>query len=90
MTVTRRPNVISHATAGDTSAGRFYVKSLLWNGATAAGDDLEIKNSAGVVMLKIKAGSELSRQIIEPFGCSHVNGIETDVIDAGTVEYILG
>lgn len=90
MAVTRRPNVLAHTAAGDTSTGRYYVKSLLWNAATAAGDDLTVKNAAGTVMLSIKAGSDLSRQITEPFGCSHVNGIETDVIDAGTVEYILG
>jgi hypothetical protein len=91
MATTRRPNVISHAAAGDASTGRLLVKKLVWNGSTNAGDDLEIKNSAGTVLLKLKAGTNVGHlQLDYPFGDVMINGIETDVIDAGTVEYILG
>lgn len=91
MAVTRRPNVISHAAAGDASSGRICVWALVWNGSTAAGDDLTIKNGDGTVVLSLKAGTNVGHLVLYwPFGPHTVlDGLETDVIDAGTVEYIL-
>lgn len=90
MAVTDRPNVIKHAAAGDASKGRLYVKRLVWNGSGTAGDDLSIKNGAGTVILELKSDGSQFQSLEDPFGCVMVDGLETDVIDAGTVEYILG
>jgi hypothetical protein len=89
MATTRRPNVISHTAAGDTSTGRFLVSQLIWNGSSSAGDDLEIKDSTGTLLLKVKSDGTQVVPIAWPFGEIMVDGIETDVLDAGTVEYIL-
>lgn len=90
MAVTRRPNVISHAAAGDASTGRLYVKRLIWNGSGTAGDDLSIKDGNGTVILALKSDGSQFQSLEDPFGCVMINGLETDVLDAGTVEYILG
>lgn len=90
MAVTRRPNAIQHTAATDVSTGRFLVKQLVWNGSGTAGDDLSIKNAAGTVLLNLKSDGSQYMPVAYPFGDVMVNGIETDVIDAGTVEYILG
>jgi hypothetical protein len=52
---------------------------------------LEIKNGDGTVELKLKAGTNVGHLVVYwPFGPNRViDGLETDVIDAGTVEYIL-
>jgi hypothetical protein len=91
MAVTRRPNAIEHTANGDASSGRFIVSRLVWNGSSAAADDLIIKNGAGTVELSLKAGSNTGSLVLEdPFGpCRTIDGIETDTIDNGTVEYIL-
>lgn len=91
MAVTRRPNVIQHTAAGDSSTETVLVKRLVWNGSTAAADELTMKNSDGTVLLSLKAGANVGHLQLEyPFGDVMVKGLETDVIDAGTVEYILG
>lgn len=90
MAVTRRPNAIQHTAAADASTGRFLVTQLLWNGSGTAGDDLSIKDSSGTVLLNVKSDGSQFMPISYPFGNLMVDGIETDVIDAGTVEYILG
>jgi len=90
MAVTRRPNAIQHTAAADLSTGTLRIWALVWSGATAATDDLACKNTAGTVLLAIKAGSTLERTVYWPFGPNtHVDGLETDVLTAGTVEYIL-
>lgn len=89
MAVTRRPNAIQHTAAGDASTGRFLVSQLVWNGSGTAGDDLSIKNAAGTVLLSLKSDGSQFVPIAFPFGKTMVDGIETDVIDSGTVEYIL-
>ena len=90
MAETRRPNGTLHATAGDTTTGRLLIKKLIWTGATDAADDLACKNGAGTVLFAIKAGTDLGRVISYPFGDLMINGLETDVLDAGTVEYVFG
>lgn len=91
MSVTRRPNVIAHSAAGDASTGTLLIRQLIWNGSTAAGDDLACKNTAGVVLLAIKAGTNVGHLVIDyPFGDTMIVGLETDVMDAGSVEYVLG
>jgi len=89
MAVTRRPSVIQHTAEGNTSTGRLTVMQLIWNGSSTAGDDLEIKNAAGTVLLKVKSDGSSFQSIAWPFGKFPVDGIETDTLDAGTVEYIL-
>lgn len=91
MAVTRRPNVISHSAGGDASTGRIKVWALLWNGSSDAADDLVVKNGDGTIVLSIKAGANTGHLIIYwPFGPhTFLDGIETDTIDNGTVEYIL-
>jgi len=90
MAVTRRPNVINHTAAGDASTGSYRIYALVWTGATAAGDDIACKNGAGTVLFEAKAGVPLRLVIYWPFGRDvTVNGLETDVLDAGSVEYIL-
>ena len=91
MAVTKRPNAISMTSAADNVSDTVLVKRLVWNGSTAAADDLTMKNSAGTVLLSLKAGTNVGHLQVEyPFGDTMVVGLETDVIDAGTVEYILG
>lgn len=91
MGVTRRPNVISMTAAGDSATDTLLVKQLIWNGSTNAADDLEFKNSAGTVLLKLKAGTNVGHLVLDyPFGNTMVVGVEADVIDAGTVELVLG
>lgn len=89
MAVTRRPSVIQHTAAGDLSTGRLTVMLLIWNGSNTAGDDLECKNEAGTVLNKFKSDGSQFQPIAWPFGKFPINGLETDVIDAGTVEYLL-
>jgi hypothetical protein len=62
---------------------------LIWNGSSTGGDDLSIKNSAGTVLLALKSDGSQYQPLAWPFGSFPVDGIETDVLDAGTVEYIL-
>lgn len=90
MAETRRPNGTLHGTAGDTTTGRVLITKLMWTGATDAGDDLSIKNGDGTVLHSYKAGTDLGLQIDYPFGDRMVDGLETDVLDAGTVEYTFG
>lgn len=91
MAKVRRPNVIAHDAAGQADTGRYKVWALVWNASTAAGDDLQVKDTSGTVLLALKAGTNVGSLILYwPFGMhAVVDGIETDVIDAGTVEYIL-
>lgn len=89
MGVTRRPNSLNHTAAGDTSSENVKVRWLLWTGAALAADDLQVKNGAGTVLLAIKATATLGCHIEFPFGDVWVDGIESDVLDAGTVEYVL-
>ena len=90
MGETIRPNPRQHTAAGDTSTGRLLVSQLIWSGSTTAGDDLVIKNGAGTVLLPVKSDGSSFQPIAWPFGHVMIDGLETDVIDAGTVEYILG
>jgi hypothetical protein len=90
MAVTRRPNVIQHAAAGDASTENMKVWALVWNGSSTAGDDLACKNTAGTVLLALKSNGTQNQVLYWPFGYDvMINGLETDVLDAGTVEYIL-
>lgn len=91
MAVTRRPNVIAHTAGGDASTGRFIVWALVWNGSTDAAHDLQVKDGSGDVVLALKAGANTGSLILYyPFGPKTIlDGIETDVIDSGTVEYVL-
>lgn len=89
MAVTRRPNVIEHTAAADTSTGRLMIMQLIWNGSTTQGDDLACKNSAGTVLNTFKSDGSGFQPIAWPFGRIFVDGLETDVLDAGTVEYVL-
>jgi hypothetical protein len=91
MAAERRPNVLHHDAAGQSHDGRFHVWALVWNGSTAAGDDLQVKDGSGTVVLALKAGANTGHLVLYwPFGPhTFLDGIETDVIDAGTVEYVL-
>lgn len=90
MGVTRRPNVIEHTATGDASTESVMIMQLLWNGSGTAGDDLHIKNADGVVLLKVKSDGSQFQPIAWPFGRVILpGGFETDLLDAGTVEYIL-
>jgi hypothetical protein len=62
---------------------------LLWNGSTTVGDDLACKNGDGTVLLAVKSDGSGFQPIAWPFGLGFIDGLETDVLDAGTVEYIL-
>lgn len=88
MAKTNRPNGVMHDTAGDTTTGTLLIRQLVWTGAAAAADDLVIKNAAGTILKAYKAGADLGIVIDWPFGKRPVHGLETDVIDAGTVEYV--
>jgi hypothetical protein len=76
-----------HATAGDVTTGRLLVETLIWTGSTTAADDLACKNGAGTVLLAIKSGA-VPVIIKWPFGREPIDGLESDVLDAGTVEYV--
>ena len=51
---------------------------------------MQIKNGAGTVELALKSDGSSNLEIDWPFGLKLIDGLETDVIDAGSVEYILG
>lgn len=88
MAVTNRPHGVQHTAPGDASTGRFLVSQLIWNGSSTAGDDLQVKDTSGTVLLRLKSDGTQIVPIAWPFGKLMVDGIETDVLDAGTVEYI--
>ena len=88
MAVTARPFGTYHAAAGDATSGRVKVRWLFWLGSTTEGDDLAIKNGDGTVILTLKSDGMAILPIEYPFGNRYVDGIETDVIDAGAVEYV--
>lgn len=89
MAATSRPNGVKHTAAGDLTTGRVLVSHLIWNGSSTAGDDLTVKSGDGDVLLQLKSDGSSFMDIEWPFGkCYVVNGIETDVLDAGTVEYV--
>ena len=90
MAVTRRPNVIEMTAAADATTESVMIMQLLWNASVTVGDDLEIKNTNGDVLLKVKSDGSGFQPIAWPFGRVILSGgFETDVLDAGTVEYIL-
>jgi hypothetical protein len=89
MAVTTRPNGFKHAAAGDATTGKYLVMMLLWNGSSTAGDDLTVKDGDGNVVLQVKSDGSQFIPISYPFGKRPINGVETDVLDSGTVEYIL-
>lgn len=89
MAVTERPNGLKHTASGDTSDGRYIIAMLIWNGSSTAGDDLIIKNGNGEVELELVSDGSRYQPVPYPFGkFRRIAGIETDTIDAGTVEYI--
>jgi len=89
MPVTERPNGLKHTAGGDLSSGRYRVGLLIWNGSSTAGDDLIIKNGAGEVELELKSDGSRYQPVPYPFGKHRrIPGIETDTLDAGTVEYL--
>jgi hypothetical protein len=89
MAVTERPNGLKHTAGGDLSSGMYRIGMLIWNGSSTAGDDLIIKNNDGDVELELKSNGSSYQPVLYPFGkYRRIDGIETDVIDAGTVEYI--
>jgi hypothetical protein len=90
MAVTKRPNSHLHASAGDASTGRYLITQLIWNGSSTAGDDLTVKDGSGVVILQLKSDGSSFEPVSYPFGNRMVDGFETDVLDAGSVEYIFG
>ena len=90
MGVTRRPNVISHGAAGDVTTEDVIVLYAIWNGSVTVGDDLEWKDGDGTVLNKVKSDGSGFQIIPFPFGKVRPDGgFETDVLDAGTVEYVL-
>ena len=89
MAVTALLNGVKHTAAGDTSTGKKKVALLLWLGDSTAGDDLAIKDSHGDTILEVKSDGSQFIPIYYPFGKKKVvDGIETDVIDGGSVLYI--
>ncbi len=90
MSVTRRPNVIQHTAGADATTEDVIVFFAIWNGSVTVGDDLEWKDGNGVVLNKVKSDGSGFQIIPFPFGKVRPDGgFETDVLDAGTVEYVL-
>jgi len=89
MAVTRRPNSIQHTAAGDASTGRLVIERLIWTGIGTDGDDLACKNGDGTVLGAYKGGANVPFILEWPFGHVAIDGLETDVLDSGNVEYVL-
>lgn len=89
MATTTLVNGVRHTAGGDETTGRKKVALLMWIGSSTAGDDLAVRDSHGDLMLEVKSDGSQFIPIYYPFGKKKVvDGIETDVLDGGTVIYI--
>lgn len=82
---------IQHTGAADSSDGRFKVGSIVWFGFTDAAHTLQVKDGAGKIVvpaIACGAAATVLGPIIIPLD-RVLNGIETDVLDSGTVVYLL-
>lgn len=89
LTVTNGVISATNSNNGDTFTGRIKIKYIRWTNATAADDDVIIKDGSGNVIWRTKA--EAADQPQESCALDHrwFNGIETDTIDTGTVDIYL-
>ena len=88
MAVTLNSNVIRMTAAGDEVAMPLWIKSIRWDGAAMAGDDLQITesslgNPANVILESLAAGANneehwLQEQLFR-------FGLEVNVLDSGEV-----
>ena len=84
---------IKHKNAGSITTGPMYLRTIIWSGFTDTAHLLTIKDGNGELLIEgmVATGSTTTGggPIVIPVG-GWVDGIETDTIGSGQVNYIIG
>lgn len=88
VTVNATTNVVTSTAAETAYSGRCFLDYIHWRAVTTAAHDLIVKSGGGDVLVTHKAQAA-NDFIILPV-MQWVDGIVTDTIDSGEVDYHLG